>query len=157
MDFQWVDQSQIGGHQLLPRRWNLYVACVPSARSTHPTHSKNIDPSNNTPMKIYTCYDSLQAQQWYYTNDKRIALEGQGRKSRHLRCESGRQTELLLIRFLSRSDRREPGKFQRYANLQVYGLQHQSGLDDFVRCAGGGLVKEMIMVIDRVRFTILSG
>ena len=29
-------------------------------------------------MKIYTCYDNLQAQQWYYTNDKRIALEGQG-------------------------------------------------------------------------------
>ena len=49
-----------------------------------------------------------------------------------------KQTEVLLIRFLSRSDRREPAKFQRYANLQVYGLQHQSGLDDFVRCAGGG-------------------
>jgi hypothetical protein len=45
---------------------------------------KNIDPSNNTPMKIYTCYDNLQAQQWYYTNDKRIALEGQGRKLRYL-------------------------------------------------------------------------
>ena len=31
-------------------------------------------------MKIYTCYDNLPAQQWYYTNDKRIVLGEQGRK-----------------------------------------------------------------------------
>ena len=29
-------------------------------------------------MKIYTYYDNLPAQQWYYTNDKRIALEVHG-------------------------------------------------------------------------------
>lgn len=40
---------------------------------------KILDPSNKTPMKIYTCYDNLPAQQWFYTNDKRIALEGQGK------------------------------------------------------------------------------
>ena len=27
-------------------------------------------------MKIWQCYDGLAAQQWYYTNDQRIALEG---------------------------------------------------------------------------------
>ena len=111
------------------------MACVLSARSTRPIHGKTIDPSNNTPMKIYTCYDNLPAQQWYYTNDKRIALEGQGKTL--LDANERRQTEVLLIRFLSRSDQRGPAKFQRYADLQVYGLQHQSGLDDLVRCAGG--------------------
>ena len=29
-------------------------------------------------MKIWTCYDNLPAQQWYYTDDNRIALENQG-------------------------------------------------------------------------------
>ena len=73
--FQWVDQGQIGRHHFLPRRWNLYVlACVLSARFTRQIHGKNIYPSNTTLMKIYT----------YYTN-KRIALEGQGRKLRCLR------------------------------------------------------------------------
>ena len=29
-------------------------------------------------MKIWTCYDNLPAQEWYYTDDNRIALENQG-------------------------------------------------------------------------------
>ena len=29
-------------------------------------------------MKIWTCYDNLKAQKWFYTNDNRIALENQG-------------------------------------------------------------------------------
>jgi len=56
-------------------------------------------------MKIFTCYDNLAAQQWYYTNDKR---------------------------FFSRSDKRQPAEFQRHSNPQVYGSQHQSGLDDLM-------------------------
>lgn len=29
-------------------------------------------------MKIWTCFAGLAAQQWFYTGDNRIALEGQG-------------------------------------------------------------------------------
>lgn len=29
-------------------------------------------------MKIWQCYDNLPAQAWYFTNDGRVALEGQG-------------------------------------------------------------------------------
>ena len=30
-------------------------------------------------MKIWQCYDNLPAQAWYYTDDERIALTGQGK------------------------------------------------------------------------------
>ncbi|KAF8914421.1 ricin B lectin domain-containing protein [Gymnopilus junonius] len=33
---------------------------------------------NTVGMKIWQCYDNLPAQQWYYTDDNRIALEGKG-------------------------------------------------------------------------------
>ena len=29
-------------------------------------------------MKIWMCYDNLPAQQWFFTDDNRIALENQG-------------------------------------------------------------------------------
>ncbi|KDR84331.1 hypothetical protein GALMADRAFT_111607 [Galerina marginata CBS 339.88] len=35
-------------------------------------------PGNAVGMKIWQCYDNLPAQQWYYTADNRIALEGKG-------------------------------------------------------------------------------
>ncbi|KAJ3507116.1 hypothetical protein NLJ89_g6483 [Agrocybe chaxingu] len=35
-------------------------------------------PGNGIGMKIWQCYDNLPAQQWYFTNDNRIALEGRG-------------------------------------------------------------------------------
>ncbi|EAU89191.1 G-X-X-X-Q-X-W domain-containing protein [Coprinopsis cinerea okayama7 len=35
-------------------------------------------PGNGVPMKIWQCYDNLPAQQWFYTLDYRLALEGQG-------------------------------------------------------------------------------
>ncbi|KAJ3507120.1 hypothetical protein NLJ89_g6487 [Agrocybe chaxingu] len=35
-------------------------------------------PGNGVGLKIWQCYDNLPAQQWYYTDDNRIALEGQG-------------------------------------------------------------------------------
>jgi hypothetical protein len=35
-------------------------------------------PSNGIQLKIWQCYDNLPAQQWYYTDDNRIALENQG-------------------------------------------------------------------------------
>ncbi|KAJ8514806.1 hypothetical protein ONZ45_g7709 [Pleurotus djamor] len=35
-------------------------------------------PANGVGMKIWQCYDNLPAQQWYLTDDDRIALEGQG-------------------------------------------------------------------------------
>ena len=82
MNLDWVDKGLIGGHQFLPRRWNPYVSSVLFFLVLHPIHGKKkpLDPSNDTPMKIYTCYDNLPAQQWYYTNDKRIVLGEQGRK-----------------------------------------------------------------------------
>ncbi|KAF8960460.1 ricin B lectin domain-containing protein [Flammula alnicola] len=36
------------------------------------------NPANGIGLKIWQCYDNLPAQQWYYTEDNRIALEGQG-------------------------------------------------------------------------------
>lgn len=33
-------------------------------------------------MKIWQCYDNLPAQQWFYTNDNRIRLNGKGSSSR---------------------------------------------------------------------------
>ncbi|GLB36857.1 putative G-X-X-X-Q-X-W domain-containing protein [Lyophyllum shimeji] len=36
------------------------------------------NPGNGVGMKIWTCYDNLPAQQWYFTNDSRIALENHG-------------------------------------------------------------------------------
>ena len=56
------------------------ILCLFWLYASDSSKKKTLDPSNKTPMKIYTCYDNLPAQQWYYTNDKRIALEGQGRK-----------------------------------------------------------------------------
>ncbi|KAF9457289.1 G-X-X-X-Q-X-W domain-containing protein [Collybia nuda] len=35
-------------------------------------------PGNGVGMKIWTCYSGLAAQAWYYTDDNRIALTGQG-------------------------------------------------------------------------------
>ena len=29
-------------------------------------------------MKIWQCYDNLPAQQWYHTDDNRLAVEGKG-------------------------------------------------------------------------------
>ncbi|KAF4608057.1 hypothetical protein EYR40_000400 [Pleurotus pulmonarius] len=35
-------------------------------------------PGNGVGMKIWTCYDNLPAQEWYYTGDNRIALFNKG-------------------------------------------------------------------------------
>ena len=37
-----------------------------------------IGPANGVALKIWQCYDNLPAQQWYFTDDSRIALEGRG-------------------------------------------------------------------------------
>ncbi|RDB27192.1 Endo-1,4-beta-xylanase A [Hypsizygus marmoreus] len=36
------------------------------------------NPANAVGMKIWTCYDNLPAQAWYYTDDNRIAVTGRG-------------------------------------------------------------------------------
>ncbi|KAF8198504.1 G-X-X-X-Q-X-W domain-containing protein [Pholiota molesta] len=35
-------------------------------------------PANGIGLKIWQCFDNLPAQQWFYTDDDRIALDGQG-------------------------------------------------------------------------------
>ncbi|KAJ3495266.1 hypothetical protein NLJ89_g10653 [Agrocybe chaxingu] len=35
-------------------------------------------PANGVGMKIWECFDNLPAQQWFFTTDDRIALEGRG-------------------------------------------------------------------------------
>ncbi|KAJ3512324.1 hypothetical protein NLJ89_g3579 [Agrocybe chaxingu] len=35
-------------------------------------------PGNGVGLKIWQCYDNLPSQQWYFTDDSRIALEGKG-------------------------------------------------------------------------------
>jgi len=40
--------------------------------------SKSEPFANGVGMKIWTCYDNLKAQEWFYTSDNRIALQGQG-------------------------------------------------------------------------------
>lgn len=37
-----------------------------------------IDPASGVGMKIWTCFSDLPAQAWFYTDDKRIAVTGQG-------------------------------------------------------------------------------
>ncbi|KAF8960448.1 G-X-X-X-Q-X-W domain-containing protein [Flammula alnicola] len=46
-------------------------------------------PANGVGLKIWQCYDNLPAQQWYYTDDNRIALEGQGAHKPVQKCSSG--------------------------------------------------------------------
>lgn len=41
--------------------------------SEHP-----LGPANGVELKIWECFPNLPAQQWVYTNDNRIALQGQG-------------------------------------------------------------------------------
>ena len=36
------------------------------------------NPGNGVGMKIWTCFNNLPAQQWFYTGDNRIALENKG-------------------------------------------------------------------------------
>ena len=36
-------------------------------------------PGNGTQMKIWQCFSGLAAQNWFLTDDNRIALQGQGR------------------------------------------------------------------------------
>jgi hypothetical protein len=36
------------------------------------------DPADGVQLKIWQCFDHLPAQQWFYTADSRIALEGKG-------------------------------------------------------------------------------
>jgi hypothetical protein len=36
------------------------------------------DPGSGVKMKIWTCYAGIAAQAWYYTDDNRLAVEGQG-------------------------------------------------------------------------------
>lgn len=37
-----------------------------------------LDPTSGVGMKIWQCYSGLVQQQWYLTDDHRIAVEGQG-------------------------------------------------------------------------------
>ncbi|KAH6892800.1 carbohydrate-binding module family 13 protein, partial [Coprinopsis sp. MPI-PUGE-AT-0042] len=36
-------------------------------------------PNDGTQLKIWNCYDGLPAQQWFYTDDKRVALKDSGK------------------------------------------------------------------------------
>ena len=79
VNFQWVDKGQIGGHHFFAWTLELVRILCPFWLVLRIQNKKQLDSSNKTPMKIYTCYDNLSVQQWYYTNDKRIALQGQCR------------------------------------------------------------------------------
>lgn len=43
----------------------------------------DVDPGNAVGMKIWQCYENLPAQEWYYTEDFRIALTGKGAFNLH--------------------------------------------------------------------------
>lgn len=66
-------------------RWIKYV----SSRNLDPFILKFpfAGPGNGVGMKVWQCYDGLDAQAWYYTDDDRIALTGKGKiHSISLRC-----------------------------------------------------------------------
>lgn len=44
------------------------------------TYTFNAAPGNGVGLKIWQCYAGLAAQQWYLTDDNRIALENQGKE-----------------------------------------------------------------------------
>ena len=58
------------------------------------TRSFFSDPANGIGMKIWQCFDGLAAQQWYYTPDQRIALDGGSAYPWHLSLTS--LTQILL-------------------------------------------------------------
>lgn len=37
-----------------------------------------VNPGNGSKLHLWQCYQGLPQQQWYWTNDNRIALTGQG-------------------------------------------------------------------------------
>ena len=41
-------------------------------------HILRIGPASGVGLKIWQCFDNLQAQEWYYTDDQRIDLNGTG-------------------------------------------------------------------------------
>ena len=47
-----------------------------------------IDPASGVGMKIWQCYANLPAQQWFYTDDNRIAVEGKGTSEIHFHSRS---------------------------------------------------------------------
>jgi hypothetical protein len=46
------------------------------------------DPASGTALKIWECYDDLPAQQWFFTDDLRLALEETGEIILH--CSNGK-------------------------------------------------------------------
>jgi hypothetical protein len=43
-----------------------------------PSSAHTPDPKDGSLVKIWTCYANTPQQQWYYTNDNRLALTGKG-------------------------------------------------------------------------------
>ena len=62
--------------QLLSWRWCKSVVCQSTSFAI--SNSNSIGPANGAQLKLWQCYDNIPAQQWYYTDDDRIALDNQG-------------------------------------------------------------------------------
>jgi hypothetical protein len=54
------------------------VQVSPTSLNIRLISETHLDPANGVGLKIWQCFDNLPAQQWFYTDDNRIALEGQG-------------------------------------------------------------------------------
>jgi hypothetical protein len=81
------------------------------------------DPEDGAQLKIRQCsYDNLPAQQWYYTDDNRIALENQGIIifSAAIFLEHGLPP---CVRLLHGSGKWQYDKYQQGADMDVYRRQ----------------------------------
>ncbi|KAF5376912.1 hypothetical protein D9615_007318 [Tricholomella constricta] len=61
------------------QKWNISRAeTTVQLNGTNFCLDAGSNPASGVGMKIWTCYEGLPAQTWYYTDDNRIALLGQG-------------------------------------------------------------------------------
>ncbi|KAH6912142.1 G-X-X-X-Q-X-W domain-containing protein [Coprinopsis sp. MPI-PUGE-AT-0042] len=61
------------------QRWFLsYGATKVQLAGTNFCLDAGSNPGNGTSLKIWECFDNLAAQQWQFTDDRRLALEGTG-------------------------------------------------------------------------------
>ena len=75
-------------------------------------------------MKIWQCYEGLAAQQWYYTDDNRIAVEGQGHLSFKVL-----ESSLIAYRSVFGPHQRQSHERKSCSNVVMHGEQCESGMD----------------------------
>jgi len=110
-------------------------------------------PADGVQLKIWTCYANLPAQQWVYTADYRIALEGKGKFPS--RCTST-MSMTNIYRVLHGFREGHYDEWQQGADLDVYRQQSQPDLDTLSAFSAARLKFEGPKLQPLFRFSELS-